>query len=522
MHSVKLSNGLRLTVAVFGVVTVSLLSGCRSGSGSERTVRVTETAPTVTPRATEGMIVSDTSEKAPKSTLRTTQKRKRGILAGARLPGQKGDSDSRLTLSDQTPPAPSQTEAGRIARAQALLQSAETSNRSDQESVGGLVSASLNDLHDSMSVTPRSDPALPERATKTPDATPKTPENVTALAVSKRETNSPRAINAALKDSLEDLPQLSELQMVPSGLSTKRLGEKKRPSSATAAASRGRKALTREDAVQTAATKPTATDQILPVSHDEQAIEPMEPAVQTIAPAIAVSEPAESELFDQLVSRLQQPVAGESPTERDRRMIVARHLMVLAGNPVAATESMQGMSDTDQKYLKHQLLGLWTMIDPQGHPSSGRRITAALPQFREATRYLSEATDSLQLNNIEFCTEIEAYGQIKPFDGNRFEAGQQVILYCEVENFLAEESNGTMQTRLRGTYDLYDADGAKVVSQLLPVDEQTSRNHLRDYFLAYQMNLPPQLVSGSYRMQLTIEDVVGKKYGQAEIPFEIK
>lgn len=522
MHSVKLSNGLRLTVAVFGVVTVSLLSGCRSGSGSERTVRVTETAPTVKPHATEGMIVSDTSEKDSVSATRTTQKRKRGILAGARLPGQRGDSDGRLTLSDQTPPAPSATETDRIAKAQALLQSAKTKDDAEQDSVGGLVSASLNDLHDSMSVTPRSEPALPKATTKTPDVTPKTTENVSTLAVSKLETESPRAINAALKDSLKDLPQLSELQMVPSGLSTKRLGEKKRPSSATtAAASRNKNALAAEDPVQTAAAKPMATDQILPVSHDEQASETMGPAVQTIPPAIAVSDTTESELFDQLVSRLQQPVAGESPTERERRMLVARHLMVLAGNPVAATESIQGMSDTDQKYLKHQLLGLWTMIDPQGHPSSGRRITAALPQFREATRYLSEATDSLQLNNIEFCTEIEAYGQIKPFDGNRFEAGQQVILYCEVENFLAEESNGTMQTRLRGTYDLYDADGTKVVSQLLPVDEQTSRNHLRDYFLAYQMNLP-RLASGSYRMQLTIEDVVGKKYGQAEIPFEIK
>ena len=196
--------------------------------------------------------------------------------------------------------------------------------------------------------------------------------------------------------------------------------------------------------------------------------------------------------------------------------------MVLAGEPESAIESIEGLNETEQHYVKNQLLGLWTMIDPDGHPSSGRRITEALPRFREATRYMAAATDSLTLNSLEFCTEIESYGQIKPFEGNRFAAGQQVILYCEVENFAAESKDGHYQTQLQGNYDIYDATGTKVISQLLPADQQRSRNRLRDYFVAYQMNLPKGLPSGTYRLQLTIEDVVGKKYGQSNIPFEIR
>ena len=56
---------------------------------------------------------------------------------------------------------------------------------------------------------------------------------------------------------------------------------------------------------------------------------------------------------------------------------------------------------------------------------------------------------------------------------------------------------------------------------MLPADKQVSSNYLRDYFIAYQMHLPKQLKKGSYRLQLTMEDVAGKKYGQASIPFEI-
>ena len=135
---------------------------------------------------------------------------------------------------------------------------------------------------------------------------------------------------------------------------------------------------------------------------------------------------------------------------------------------------------------------------------------------------MAAATDSLALDNLEFCTEIETYGQIKPFAGNRFKAGQQVILYCEVENFAAAEKDGQFKTQLQGNYDIYDANGTKVVGQMLPADQQQSRNRLRDYFVAYQMYLPKQLAEGTYRLQLTIEDPIGKKYGQANIPFEIQ
>ncbi|MEL6107420.1 MAG: hypothetical protein AAFU85_15375 [Planctomycetota bacterium] len=468
---------------------------------------------------------------------RAMRERKRGILAGGKMPGQPS-SQEKLSSSDRTPPTPSETSLDRIAKAQALLNPPKDSAVPEKETVGGLVSASLNDLDDSISIEPKTVPVSPsggEVAKLRAESIDRgqLDEDLSMQVASRRRTQSPRAIETLLEHSLEDLPELSHSTMVPSGLSTTRLGQSKDLASKTAASSSA--AASPADLVRHSGApnsnfenvRPQAVEvSVVPVSHDGRNVATTRTvhAIETV-PATAV-EPAaeltEAELFDRLLAMVQTPVSGETPTDRERRMIVARHLMVLAGNPVSATESVDGMSETDQQYLKHQLLGLWTMIDPQGHPSSGRRITEALPRFREATRYLSEATDSLQLKNIEFCTEIEAYGQVEPFEGNRFDAGQQVILYCEVENFIAQEMDGTLQTRLRGTYDVYDESGTKVVSQLLPVDEQTSRNHLRDYFLAYQMNLPAQLESGSYRMQLTIEDVVGKKYGQAEIPFEIK
>lgn len=225
-----------------------------------------------------------------------------------------------------------------------------------------------------------------------------------------------------------------------------------------------------------------------------------------------------TELFSALLTKLSKAPAGESESDRASRLIKLRHLMVLSGDVDRAVEQIDGMSESEQEFLRHQLLGLWTMVDPEGHPVHSRRITTALPQLREATKFAAAATDSLELRSLAFCTEIESYGQIKKFSSNEFDAGQQVILYCEIENFTAEKVEGGFQTHLQGSYDIYNSENAKVISQLLPADQQVSANYLRDYFIAYQMHLPKHLPPGKYRLQMTMEDINGKKYGQAIVP----
>lgn len=235
-----------------------------------------------------------------------------------------------------------------------------------------------------------------------------------------------------------------------------------------------------------------------------------------------LAELSHGQLFEKLVQKLATAPSGESDADRASRMIKLRHLMVLSGDPDGAVEQVDGMTEAEQEYLRHQLLGLWTMIDPQGHPVASRRFSTAISQIREAAKFAAAATDSLEVRSLAFCTEIESYGQIKPFKNNRFEPGQQVILYCEIENFTANETEEGFETHLQGSYDLFNENDEKVVSQLLPEDQQVSANYLRDYFIAYQMHLPEQLRKGKYRLQLTMEDVNGKKYGQSSIPVEIK
>jgi hypothetical protein len=238
-------------------------------------------------------------------------------------------------------------------------------------------------------------------------------------------------------------------------------------------------------------------------------------------PITLANQLSDQALYSSLLKRLATPVDGESEADRVSRLVRLRHLMVLSGDPDRAVEAIEGMPRAEQEFLRHQLLALWTMIDPKGHPVSSRRFTSALPQIREAAKFAAAASDSLEVRSLSFCTEIESYGQITKFPENRFDSGQQVILYCEIENFTVNQKDEGFETHLQGSYDIYNESNEKVVSQLLPADQQVSANYLRDYFIAYQMHLPAQLPSGAYRLQLTMEDVAGKKYGQSSVAFAI-
>lgn len=350
---------------------------------------------------------------------------------------------------------------------------------------------------------------------------------VAAVGPRASKTDQPSDISEHLKQSLSALPALPE-DVFDSPVMPVRLGAGAGP--ATAAAT------TSDNSVsQAIAASPDAPGAIAPVSSTASgpaeamlmlpiAEPPSEvAAAMLMPPATNALETADTaELFAALLMRMQTAQPGESEGDRLRREIVKRQLQVLAGDAEAATEPLAGLSDSEQEFLNHQLAALGTITQADGHPAASRRFAAALPQFRSAVQHLGQAAEQLELRSLAFCTEILSYGQVTRFPNNRFEAGQRVILYCEVDNFVAVPTADGYETELQGSYELFDAQGTKVASQILPADQQVCDHYLRDYFIAYQMHLPSQLTPGEYRLELTMECVKGKKYGQGSLPLVIK
>lgn len=246
------------------------------------------------------------------------------------------------------------------------------------------------------------------------------------------------------------------------------------------------------------------------------------PAAGDPAAADPLATASEEVLFEQLIARYEKRLQDETRGEvLTGDLVTLRTLITLAGNPDRAVTPVEGWNRSEQEFLNYQMLALWQMVDPQSHPVRGQRWTMALPELRQATNHLAASTGNLDVRGMSFCTEVYGYGQTKPFATDRFTAGQEIILYSELENFVAERLSDGYETHFRGIYEIFDASGERVAGQMLPEDRQLCNNFRRDYFIAYGMHLPSRLTPGNYRLELTMEDMKGKKYGQGSIPLEI-
>jgi len=335
------------------------------------------------------------------------------------------------------------------------------------------------------------------------------------LAVGQRgvaNSGSPKNINGALRASMASLPALPEDPPAAAVLPTRLAQKQSQPE-------------TDSDDVVTASLNSSDEETIAKVqlANNENVDRPAPIADVANGAGIAggIGSATETQLYNELLRRLKSTPPGGSDADQYRAQIIARHLMLFSGNPDGAVESLEGMSLTEQEFLRHHLLGVWSMVDSSGHPVASRRWSSALPEFRLATQKLSAATESLQVGSLALCREIQSFGQVTKFDSDRFTPGQKVILYCEIDNFVAKSTPAGFETNLQGSYEVFNAKNQKVAGQVLPADKQVCANYLRDYFIAYQMNLPSGLEPGDYRLELTMECITGEKYGQASLPLRI-
>jgi hypothetical protein len=167
------------------------------------------------------------------------------------------------------------------------------------------------------------------------------------------------------------------------------------------------------------------------------------------------------------------------------------------------------------------MLALYEASNPDAMPVRSRHWSIVMNSQREATNHLAAASN-LEVKSLAFCTEVERYGVVTKFPKTQFQADQEVLLYCEIENVAAEKVRNGFETQLQGSYEIMDSQGRKIADQLLPMEPELCQNHRRDYFIVYKIYMPPQIAIGNYQLRLTIEDMKARKFGQSQLEFSIK
>jgi len=197
-----------------------------------------------------------------------------------------------------------------------------------------------------------------------------------------------------------------------------------------------------------------------------------------------------------------------------------RMLSLILDDLEGAMAPIESLQAHEQEFFQHEFQAIFAATDPKGNPVLNRRWTLALQSHRKAQMSLA-AVSNLEIQNATFCTEVDSFGLLSKFPQYHFRKDQELLLYCELDNFLSTPVKDGFETQLQGSYEIVDSNGRRVADQLLPMDEHVCRNQRRDYFIAYRMYMPQDIKAGRHTLKLTIEDMKGHKFGQTNVEFQI-
>jgi hypothetical protein len=209
---------------------------------------------------------------------------------------------------------------------------------------------------------------------------------------------------------------------------------------------------------------------------------------------------------------------GESDAGREARL---RMLYLLAGRREEAMRPIPAAASATQDYWAKQLYGLSTWLDTERNPDPMRRAADTKRILSEAIAHLGESAP-LVVRNMAFCTAVQSYGSITPFKKCEFAPDQEVLLYAEVENFMAEPTPKGFHTSLKSSYQILDNRGQRVAENEFPATEETCQNQRRDFFIGYHVHLPKRIYPGKHTLLLTIVDLQSQKVGQSSVEFTVK
>ncbi len=247
----------------------------------------------------------------------------------------------------------------------------------------------------------------------------------------------------------------------------------------------------------------------------------------------------------QSIARLQQDLASDSLDEIDASRLRAclSLLQLAADDPERALSTLEGMDEQQLEFWRQTVMGLGTLLNREELPKLRQRVDVAAEHLQKGISTLS-TLGPLRLVNLAFCTSVLGYGDFVECDAYALEPGREVLLYVEVENFAVEEIANrssdvenrpstrretssaprypSYETDLHGRYEILDQQQRVIVSRTFPPNRDRSRNHRRDYFIPYSVQMPKEIAPGSYTLELTIEDKKGNKFGSAVTDFRIR
>ena len=181
--------------------------------------------------------------------------------------------------------------------------------------------------------------------------------------------------------------------------------------------------------------------------------------------------------------------------------------------PPAAVEVVAPEA-TDVETSRHDAAGSPPPVtvprsDPESGPESDPGVAATSPP------------PSLAVRNACFASRVQGWGVVDRFAKSRFQPGQEVIVYFELDQLSAREHVDGHTTRIDTSLRLVGADGRRIHEWTFEPLEETSEGRRHDYFARYLVTLPETLPEGQCQLEVAVSDAIAGRTSHASLPLEV-
>jgi hypothetical protein len=125
------------------------------------------------------------------------------------------------------------------------------------------------------------------------------------------------------------------------------------------------------------------------------------------------------------------------------------------------------------------------------------------------------------VRNACFASRVQAWGQLDRFPADRFTAGQEVIVYFELDGLSAGESAAGFTTCIDTALRMVGADGRELHAWRFEPVVETCAARRRDYFARYVLRLPDAEAAGRCRLEVAVTDTLAGVTATAAVPCEL-
>ncbi|QDV37995.1 hypothetical protein [Tautonia plasticadhaerens] len=158
---------------------------------------------------------------------------------------------------------------------------------------------------------------------------------------------------------------------------------------------------------------------------------------------------------------------------------------------------------------------------PAGGSIEAQPIPTPTPDAPDAGPPGLDPQPTLRVARVAFCREVFGFGRVDPIVAGACRAGQDLIVYCELEGVRYEAEGDAQAARLWTALEIVpEAGGQALWREVRPLEDCCARARL-DFFVGYGLTLPASLPPGRYRFRVSQEDLNSGAGAVGELPFEI-